>query len=100
MAALGDRPLRRWAGARLQVMLDDLGVAPSWWGPAALHAATIEAMALENALPEIVAGNVPQGGDRPRSGPRKVAPELEDVRRYLDRRPLPVRRLRTEVPLP
>lgn len=100
MAALGDRPLRRWAGARLQVMLDDLGVAASWWGPAAIHLAIIETMALENALPEIVAGNVPQGGDRPRSGPRKVAPELEDVRRYLDRRPLPVRRLRTEVPLP
>lgn len=100
VGAFGEAVLRRFVAARMQVILDDLGLAPSWWVPAALNEAVVEAVALENALPEIVAGNVPQGGDRPRSGPRKVAPELEDVRRHLDRYPLPVRRLATEVPLP
>ncbi len=99
-AAFGENMMRRLAAAHLQVRLDDLGVAPSWWSPKALNDAVIEALSLEHALPELIIGNIGQGGDRPRSAPRRVAPELEDVRRHLDWKPFPVRRVASEIPMP
>ncbi|HYC77159.1 MAG TPA: HEAT repeat domain-containing protein [Planctomycetota bacterium] len=95
--------------ARLQVILDDAGVAPSWNPLARLNRLVIEALGVEDALPEETpksagapatggAGGGGGGEDRPKVR-RRPPPEQEDLRRHLERHPYADRRDAVETPL-
>jgi competence protein ComEA len=114
--------------AELQVRWDDLGVSLSWRPLARLNGFAIAALDAEDALPEedmktrggtgfTGGGYAPSGGgagpgggasgggagggggpDRPRVR-RRPPPEMEDLRRHLDRYPYADRRRTLEIPL-
>jgi hypothetical protein len=71
VGAFGEAVLRRFVAARMQVILDDLGLAPSWWVPAALNRRSSKPWPSKTPS-RIVQETSPEG--RPTaSGPRKVA---------------------------
>jgi HEAT repeat protein len=84
--------------ARLQVLLDDAGVAPSWNAHRLANEQIIITLGLENALPEF-GGAGATGEHSAAAAARRVPPRLEDVRRHLDVFPYSDKRLALEVPL-
>jgi len=91
---------RRRCRARLQCMLDDEGLAPSWNLNAAANGHLYRLLDLQNAINRRGAG--PAGGPDRGAGAVATAPspEEEDLRRHLDRFPYADWRHTVEMPDP